>query len=94
MEYILIILLFLVILSMLFFKKNIQIKSSAKKKDEIIKAYENQMQEIIDISKGDKELQLKKKIEFLKKVNHDLSMNIFFDEDEAKNIIKKLSNME
>ena len=32
-------------------------------------------------------------IKFLKKVNYELSMNIFFNENEAKQILKELSEL-
>ena len=39
------------------------------------------------------EVQLQEKLKFLKKVNYELSMNIFFEKEEARNLIQELSNL-
>lgn len=64
------------------------------KKDEIIKAYEEELKQILASCSGNKALEIEKKVQFLKKVNHELSMNIFFDKDESKQILQNLSKME
>lgn len=94
MEYILLAILFLVIFLIVFFKKNQKINNPALTKEKIIKSYEDELKEILINCKADKKLLLEKKIEFLKRVNHELSMNLFFDEVEAKEILKKFSSME
>lgn len=76
------------------FKNRKLIKPKAVKKDEIIKAYEEEMLIILEKNKSDKQLQIKNKIDFLKRVNYELSMNMFFEEKESKEILEKLSNLE
>ncbi len=68
-------------------------KASALKKAELIKMYEYEMLKLIGKYESDKELLSQKKIEFLKTASNELHNNIFFDEYEAKTIIKKLASM-
>lgn len=95
MEYIsLIFLLFLLILPLYFFKqKNTNIKSKTVKKEEIIQEYFSLMQEVLEKNKDNKQLQVQEKIKLLKNINNELAMNIFFDKEEAKKILKDLSNL-
>jgi len=95
MEYIsLIFLLFLLILPLYFFKqKNTNIKSKTVKKEEIIQEYFSLMEEVLEKNKDNKQLQVQEKIKLLKNINNELAMNIFFDEEEAKKILKDLSNL-
>ena len=67
------------------------IKSPTIKKDEIFIQYKNQLLDILEKTKDNKELQKKEKNIFLKQCNCELSRNIFFTEDEAKQIIQKLA---
>lgn len=69
------------------------VKSQAVKKSEIITSYENQMKEVLIKYKDDetKRLELKKKL--LIKINQELSLNIFFDDIEAKKILTQLANL-
>ncbi len=62
-------------------------KSPAVKKEEIIEDYKKEMKTIVQ--EGDTE----KKIIFLKKVNQELAMNLFFDEHEAKELLHELSKI-
>lgn len=91
MEYLFLILLILI--TALFWSKNKKIKQPAIKKDEIITQYKKQMNELVQRYEDDKEKQIKEKIKLLKNINNELSMNIFFDEIEAKKILKELSNI-
>lgn len=68
------------------------IKSKYIKKSEIIEAYENELLEILKNSNPSDKVTLK--IEFLKKVNQELALNIFFEKDEIKQVLEKLSKME
>lgn len=36
---------------------------------------------------------MQERIKFLKRVNYELSMNIFFDENEAKELLQELSKL-
>lgn len=79
----------------LYFKKNktIFIKPKAVKKEELIQSYRVELLEILKKYEDNKELQLQEKLKFLKRVNYELSMNIFFEKDEARNLIQELSNL-
>lgn len=96
MEYILALLLSAMLtVAFMFYKKNktIFIKPTVIKKDELIQNYRDELLEILEKNKENKNLQFQEKIKFLKKVNYELSMNIFFDEIEAKNLIQELSSL-
>ncbi|MFA9239148.1 MAG: hypothetical protein ACEQSQ_04540 [Candidatus Paceibacteria bacterium] len=69
------------------------IKPAAVKKDELIQSYKDELLEILEGCKENKELQFQERIKFIKKVNYELSMNVFFDEVEAKDLIKELSGL-
>lgn len=75
-------------------KSSFVAKPEAIKKDEIIKNYEEELREILDSCGENRALQIEKRVQFLKKVNHELSMNIFFDAEESKKILQDLSKME
>ena len=96
MEYILALLLSAgLTLIFIYFKKNknVVIKSAPVKKEELIQAYKEELLYILEENKENKELQVQEKIKFIKRVNYELSMNIFFDEIEAKNLIQELSGL-
>ena len=96
MEYILALLLSAgLTLVFIYFKKNknVVIKSVPVKKEELIEAYKEELLYILEENKENKELQVQEKIKFIKRVNYELSMNIFFDEIEAKNLIQELSGL-
>ena len=69
------------------------VKPTAVKKDELIQSYKDELFEILEANKENKELQLQERIKFIKRVNYELSMNVFFDEVEAKDLIKELSGL-
>lgn len=79
----------------LYFKKNktILIKPKVVKKEELIEGYRVELLEILKKYEDNKELQLQEKLKFLKRVNYELSMNIFFEKEEARNLIQELSNL-
>ncbi|MBP7769951.1 MAG: hypothetical protein KA055_02370 [Aliarcobacter sp.] len=96
MEYFFALLLSAVFTLIFFYFKNNKINVSRPavvKKDELIQSYKDELLEILEENKENKELQFQEKIKFLKRVNSELSMNIFFDEIEAKNLIKELSGL-
>lgn len=93
MEYIALLILLVVVFSLVFIKQNKQIKSAAVKKEEIIALYQQQMIDILEKYKDNKELQIKEKIKLLKNINNELALNIFFDEQESKKILKDLTNL-
>ena len=79
----------------IYFKKNknVSIKSAPVKKEELIQNYKDELLEILEANKQNKELQFQERIKFIKRVNYELSMNLFFDEIEAKNLIQELSGL-
>ena len=96
MEYILALLLSAgLTLIFIYFKKNknVVIKSAPVKKEELIQGYKEELLNILEENKDNKELQFQEKIKFWKKVNYELSINIFFDEIEAKKLIQELSGL-
>lgn len=96
MEYILLIILSTAFtLGYFYFKKNNAtfIKPQAVKKDELIQSYKLELLELLNKYEENKELQLQEKLKFLKKVNHELSMNIFFEKEEARSLIQELSSL-
>lgn len=75
-------------------KKEVIKKSPASSKADIIKNYEEELLAILEECKDDYELGKRRRIDFLKKVNQELSMNIFFEKDEARKVLEELSRME
>lgn len=69
------------------------VKPKAVKKEELIENYRVELLEILEKYEDNKELQLQEKLNFLKRVNYELSMNIFFEKEEARNLIQELSNL-
>ena len=82
----------LVVLFIYFTNKNI-LKKTQNKLD-IINRYKVALLKILNESKDDKDLQRTNKIEFLKRVNDELSRNIFFEKHEIKVVLEELSKME
>jgi hypothetical protein len=96
MEYVLALLLSAVLtVIFIYFKKNkdVVIKKVPVKKEELIQGYKEELLNILEENKENKELLFQEKIKFIKRVNYELSMNIFFDEIEAKNLIQELSGL-
>lgn len=71
-------------------KNKTKIKSAVVKKEEIIEEYKRQIREVISKNKNDQTALLREKTKLLKKINYELSMNLFFDEKESKKIILEL----
>lgn len=71
-------------------QKKTEIKSAVVKKEEIIEEYKRQIREVILKNKNDQTVLLREKTKLLKKINYELSMNLFFDEKESKKIILEL----
>ncbi len=82
----------LVVKFIYFTNKNILKKTQSKL--DIINRYKIALLKILNESKDDKELQRSNKIEFLKRVNDELSRNIFFEKHEIKVVLEELSKME
>ena len=82
----------LVVLFIYFTNNNILKKTQSKL--DIINRYKVALLKILNESKDDKVLQRSNKIEFLKRVNDELSRNIFFEKHEIKVVLEELSKME
>ena len=78
-----------------FRKKNTNsfFKPKALKKEELIENYKLELLDILEKCENNKELELQERLKFLKRVNYELSMNIFFEKEEARNLIQELSNL-
>lgn len=72
------------------FSQKIAVKPTAVKKDEIIEEYKQKLEQIKAEYKNDDQRLKIEKMKFIKQVNNELSMNLFFDEHEAKKIIQDL----
>lgn len=72
----------------------VRTKSTKKKQIEILEGYKQKMDtELIGYSK-DRTLFLEKKTALLKVFAEELSRNLFFDKDEARELIRELANYE
>ena len=89
---ILIFLIFFAVFLIFSSKKNKNIKAPAVKKEELIQAYKDQMRELLNKYENDKKIQTAEKIKLLKQINQELSMNLFFEKEEAREILKELSS--
>ena len=87
-----IIILILLLLGTIFYvlKKNKlnNVKTSYVKKEELVYSYEKK---VMDFNKST--YSKEEKIEFMKKIHKDLHNNIFFTDDETKNLMLKLSTL-
>ncbi len=71
----------------------VSVKSKALKKDEIIENYENELKKILLRYKDNKTKQIEQKKLFLQKCSSEFSRNMFFNEDEAKQIIQRFAQL-
>ncbi|MEA3353835.1 MAG: hypothetical protein U9Q33_08480 [Campylobacterota bacterium] len=74
-------------------KDGSSIRSTALKKEDIVHNYEKELKELMAPYENDKKMQIKIKKEYLQKCNSELSRNVFFDEDEAKEVLEQLSQL-
>lgn len=66
-------------------------KTEAKKKEEIIQEYKLRLEKALESLNDDKDLRTAKKTQLLQEFNSEFSRNIFFDEEEIRDIIAELS---
>ncbi|MBS9782915.1 MAG: hypothetical protein KGV43_03850 [Arcobacter sp.] len=85
--------LFVCILFYIFKKERYFSKPSYVKKSELIEDYKKQMRKIIEENKDNPDKKMQERLKFLKIVNQELAMNLFFDENEAKELINELAQM-
>jgi len=96
MDLLTLILIFLIFFAIFLFitaKKKKNIKAPVVKKEELIQSYKNQMKELLLKYEHDKKLQTQERIKLLKKINQELSMNLFFEKEEATKLLKELSTL-
>lgn len=67
------------------------VQSKEEKREEIIHGYKQELKVALE-SLTDKEDRIAKKSELLKKFSTELSLNIFFDKGELRDIISELSH--
>lgn len=67
------------------------VQSKEEKRAEIINRYKYELQVALEPLLDDREAMVAKKSELLKKFSHELSLNIFFEKDELREIILELS---
>ncbi len=72
-------------------KRSVSPRDTALKKEDIISNYENDLKKILSKYENNKEKQIEEKKLFLQNCSSELSRNIFFTPDEAKQIIQKLA---
>ena len=75
-----------------FRKKNTNsfFKPKALKKEELIENYKLELLDILEKCENNKELELQERLKFLKRVNYELSMNMFFEKEESRSLIQEL----
>lgn len=76
-----------------FNKAKINPRSKAMTKEDIVEGYEKLILDVIEKNRDDKDALKEKKTQLLKHISKDLHNNIFFDEDEAKDIVRQLASI-
>jgi hypothetical protein len=67
------------------------VQSKDEKRLDIIDGYKHELKTALEPLKNDQERRVAKKSKMLKKFSNELSLNIFFDKDELREIILELS---
>jgi len=94
MQYLVTFVLTAILIALFIYFNSKKIVKKTQTKLDIINCYKNALLGILKEHKDDKDVQIKNKIEFLKKVNQELSMNIFFEKHEVQIVLEELSKME
>jgi len=68
-----------------------EVQTKEDKRYQIIGEYKKQLRVALEPLQNDKKAMIAKKSELLKKFSNELAMNIFFDNDEIREIIEDLS---
>lgn len=68
-----------------------KVQTKEEKKYEILSAYKKELREALELLGDDNEARIAKKKELLQKFNQELSMNIFFDAMDAKDLLIELA---
>lgn len=69
------------------------VKTKTKKKQEIIDEYKSKLEDALKDIAEDKKLRVERKTTLLKEYSSELSRNIFFDENEVREIVRELSTL-
>jgi len=86
------IIIFIVIVIMTMRSNVVEIvQSKEEKRADIINGYKQELKTALEPLKDDTDARVAKKSELLKKFSTELSLNIFFDRDELRDIILELS---
>ena len=86
------IVIFVLIIQLTLAKSNVKIlQTKDEKRDEILSAYKEELKSTLKDFQNDNKMRIVKKSFLLKKYNDELSRNIFFDNDEIREIIEELS---
>lgn len=70
----------------------IEAKTKIRKKEEIISEYKTKLATALQSVGDDKALRIARKTALIKEYSDELSRNIFFDAEEVREIVVKLSN--
>ena len=68
-----------------------QVQSKEEKQYEIINQYKKELREALEPLKNDQKARMAKKSQLLMKFSDELSLNIFFDQSEIREIVADLS---
>lgn len=90
MEIFLVLIFFILLAFFYKSQKNLKIRNSRDKKEEIVNNYEKKLQTLLKKHENDKTKQKEEKKIFLQHCNSELSRNIFFTNEEAIKVIEKL----
>ncbi|WP_031347997.1 hypothetical protein [Sulfurimonas hongkongensis] len=84
-----IVVLVIIIILVLRSKEVVVSRSQEDKKNEIISNYKQKLQDALNGLKGDARVEKKKKL--LGQISNELALNIYFEEDEIREVILALS---
>lgn len=90
MEIFLVLIFFILLAFFYKSQKNLKIRNSTDKKEEIVDNYINELQSLLKEYENDKIKQREEKKIFLQHCNSELSRNIFFTNEETVKVIEKL----
>ena len=86
------IVIFIIIIIVTMRSKSVDVvQSSEEKKTEIINSYKQELRDSLEPLAKDADARVAKKSELLKRFSQELSQNIFFDDEELREIILELS---
>lgn len=72
---------------------NINKKTGTISKEQLELKYQKELRKLLEKHKNDPETQKIQKMIYIKNLNDELSRNIYFTHDDAKNLLQKLASM-